>query len=85
MATGGEENTHIPNIIVSVCPSPSQSEAPAFTQRVIIVYPKGRMQPSLALIRGDRRGEECCLPPVSQRLQGGAPFTVQTMSVSHYQ
>lgn len=31
--THTETNTHIPNIIVRVCPSPSQSEAPAFTEK----------------------------------------------------
>lgn len=28
-----ETNTHIPNIIVRVCPSPSHGEAPAFTEK----------------------------------------------------
>lgn len=82
--TRRETNTHIPNIIVRVCPSPSQSEAPAFTE-------KGNYRVSEredATISGsDQRGQERSVASLlaSRRLQGGAPFTVQTTSVSRYQ
>ena len=72
----------MPNIIVSA--SLSQSEVPTFTE-------KGNYRESEwedATISGsDSRGQGRSLTFLfaSQRLQGGAAFTGQTMSVSHYQ
>lgn len=74
MALQGSKHT---NIIVRGSVPPCLRAKPLRShRRVIILYPNGRMRPSLVLIRGDRRraslGGGCTFPPSKPRLPATA-------------